>query len=81
MTGNWLESRRGLSPSGFRIEQVSLTFAGVVVVLSLLQFLVLTDWKRWKEAPMRQAFTAGARSILETVWTIGTSCVAAALPG
>ena len=71
----------GLSPSGFRVEQVSRTFVGVVVALSSLKFLVLTDWKRWKEAPMRQEFVLGARSILETVWTIGTSYVSAALPG
>jgi hypothetical protein len=70
-----------LSPSGFRIPQVSLTFAGVVVALSSLKFLVLTDWKRWKEAPMRQAFMVGVRSVLETLWTVGTSYVSAALPG
>ena len=74
-------SDAGLSPSGFRVEQVSPTFAGVVVALSSLKLLVLTDWKRRKEAPMKQAFVLGVRSILETVWTIGTGYVSAALPG
>jgi hypothetical protein len=52
-----------------------------VVALSALKFSVLTDWKRWKEAPMKHAFVLGVRSILETVWTIGTSYVSAVLPG
>jgi hypothetical protein len=52
-----------------------------MAILSTLKFLVLTDWKRWKEASMKQAFVLGARSVLDTVWAIGTSYAAVALPG
>lgn len=79
--GGKIVDRCGLSPSGFRIQQVSLAFAGLVAILSALKFLVLTDWKRWKEAPMKQAFVLGTRSVLDTVWAIGTSNAAVALPG
>ena len=72
---------RGLSPSGFRKLQVSLTFVGFVVVFSSLEFLVLADWKCLKEVPMEKAFVLGVRSVLENLWAIGASCVAAALPG
>ena len=71
----------GLRPSGFRIQQVSTAFAGVVVVISSLKFLFLIDGKRRKEAPMKQAFVLGVRSVLETIWAISTSYVAALLPG
>lgn len=56
-------------------------FAGFVVILSSLKFLFLFDWKRRREMPMKQAFVLGARSVLETLWTVGTSYIAAALPG
>lgn len=72
---------RGLSPTGFRTQQVSLVVAGFVAVLSSLKFLVLSASKRWKEAPMKQAIVLGVRSVLETFWTIGASYIAAALPG
>jgi hypothetical protein len=52
----------------------------VAVILSL-KFMLLCGWKRWKEAPMTTAFVFGVRSALETIWAIGASYVAAALPG
>jgi hypothetical protein len=56
-------------------------FAGFVVILALLKFLVLFDWMRGKEMPMRKAFMCGVRSVSETLWTIGTSSIMAVLPG
>ena len=72
---------RGLSPSGFRKLQVSLAFVGFVVVFSSLKSLVMADWKCLKEVPMKKALMLGVRSVLETLWTIGTNCATAALPG
>jgi hypothetical protein len=56
-------------------------FAGLLVVLASLKFLVLFDWKRGKEMPMRKAFMCGVRSVSETFWTIGASSITAILPG
>ena len=56
-------------------------FAGSMVILASLKFLVLTATMRKKEMPMRKAFMFGVRSVLDTVWTIGTGYIAAALPG
>ena len=56
-------------------------FAGFLVRLASLKFLVLFDWKRGKEMPMRKAFMCGVRSVSETFWTIGASCITAILPG
>jgi hypothetical protein len=36
---------------------------------------------RRKEAHIKQAFVLGVRSVLETLWAIGTSYAAAVLPG
>jgi hypothetical protein len=66
------------------MQQVGLAvFAGFVAVFASLKYLVviLTDWKRRKELPMRQALKRGVRSVLETIWAIGTSYIAAGLPG
>ena len=72
-----------LSPSGFRVQEVSLTFAGVVAALSFfgLILLVLTDWMRRKEAIMKQAFVLGVRWVMKMFLTIYTGYVATALPG
>ena len=70
-----------MSPSGFRVQQVSFTFAGVVAVLSSLILLVLTDWMRRKEASMKQAFVRGVRSALHMFLAVFTGYVATALPG
>ena len=73
---------RGFSPTGSGIQQVDpLMFAGFLVVLASLKFLVLFDWKRGKEMPMRKAFMCGVRSVSETFWTIGASSITAILPG
>jgi hypothetical protein len=58
-------------------------FAGYVVLCSLLKCLVdfLSARKQKKEAPMEQALVLGIRSVSETLWTIGTSYIAAGLPG
>jgi hypothetical protein len=58
-------------------------FAGFVAICSSLKYLVgcLTDWKRRKELPMGQALVRGIGSVLETSWAIGTSYIAAGLPG
>jgi hypothetical protein len=70
--------KRGLSPTGSGREQVDpLTFAGFLVILASLRFLVLFDWKRGKEMPMRKAFMYGVRSVSETFWTIGASSITA----
>jgi len=50
----------------------------------LLHFLVvsLSAFKRKKKGMhMGQALMRGFRSVLETFWTIGTSYIAAGLPG
>ena len=74
--------KRGLSPTGSGIQQVDpLMFAGFLVILASLKFLVLFDWKRGKEMPMRKAFMCGVRSVSETFWTIGVSSITAILPG
>lgn len=68
--------KRGLSPTGSGIQQVDpLMFAGFLVILASLKFLVLFDWKRKKEMPMRKAFMSGVRSVSETFWTIGATSV------
>jgi len=53
-----------------------------VVLLASLKYVVsvLTGRKRSKEAPMKQAFIDGIRSVSETLWTIGTSYAVVALP-
>jgi hypothetical protein len=58
-------------------------FAGFVVLCSLLKYLVdfLSGRKQKKEASMGQALVLGIRSVSETIWTIGTSYIAAGLPG
>ena len=72
-----------MSPSGFRFyQQASRAFAGLMVYLSSLKLLFLTDLKRWMEAPMKHAFVLGIRAVLfEIVWTIGTGYVSGVLPG
>jgi hypothetical protein len=55
--------------------------AGFMVVTSSLKFLASFDWKRKKELPMTHAFVLATRSVSETLWTIGASYIAAALPG
>ena len=73
---------RGLSPTGSGIQKVDpLMFAGFMVILASLKFLVLIDWKRGKEMLMRKAFMCGVRSVSETFWTIGASSITAILPG
>ena len=76
-------SLRGLSPTrSFGFQQVELwVFAGSVTVLSSLKFLLSSDGKRQKEAPMEKASKSGIRSVLETLWAIGTSYIAVLLPG
>jgi hypothetical protein len=56
-------------------------FAGSVVILALLKFLVLFDWKSKKEMPIVKAFMRGVRAASETIWAIGTSSIMAVLPG
>ena len=72
---------RGLSPTGSGLQQVSQMCAGFVVILSSLKFLVQSASMRKKELPMKKAFALGIPSVLDTVWTIGTSYIAAVLPG
>jgi len=73
---------RGLSPTGSGIQQVDpLMFAGTVVILASLKFLVQSASKLKKEMPMRKAFMLAVRSVSDTVWTIGTSSIMAILPG
>ena len=63
------------------VGEMSLAFVGFVVVFSSLKSLVMADWKCLKEVPMKKALVLGVRSVLETLWTIGTNCATAALPG
>jgi hypothetical protein len=57
-------------------------FAGLMVcITSSLKFLASFDWKRRKELPMTNQFVLGIRSVSDTLWTIGTSYMATALPG
>ena len=75
--------QRGLSPTGSGIQRAGWLCAGLVVSCSLLKYLVvnLSAGKlKKKEAPMRHALL-GIRSVSETLWTIGTSYIAAGLPG
>jgi hypothetical protein len=53
-----------------------------VAVLSSLKYVVLflTNRKRKKEAPMKQASMFGLCSVLDTFEAVGTSFVATALP-
>jgi hypothetical protein len=57
-------------------------FAGLVDVFSVLKFGVLSHLKHLKEAPMKQAFVLGIRTILfEAIWILGTSYISGVLPG
>jgi hypothetical protein len=66
------------------MQRAGWVCAGLVVSCSLLKYLVVNlsaGKRKKKEAPMRHAFMLGIRSVSETLWTIGTSYIAAGLPG
>ncbi len=56
-------------------------FAGSVAILASLRVLVQSALKCKKEAPMRKAFMLAVRSVVETVYAIGTGSIMALLPG
>jgi hypothetical protein len=69
-----------LNPTGFE-PGVGLMLAGFVATCSAFEVLVQSAGMRRRETPMKQAFSLGDRSVFRTFGTIGTSYVAAYLPG